>query len=196
MKVINKQPCSVSILILISIVSLVQADQVLWEYDLTELPSGWTAEPKWTFSAAGMNCYFYYFDQMTGDNDVITTLLTVPEGTDSLTLSVQQQYSAMCWGSGIVSARLAYWTSQTDWVGIWQILGAGQNSTPIDVSITTLAPGIEVKFRFRGSGGAYGSFCGSVLDWTLHDLVLTAFGDIQELTPSTWGVIKALGSAF
>ena len=85
---------------------------------------------------------------------------------------------------------MQYWAEPTGWVSFWGFIGPGEDSTPILESIA-LPEGTDVMFRFRGHGATGGSASWCTLDWTLHDLVITAHGDVQELTPSTWGQVKA-----
>ena len=183
-------PSIITGILLVCSVSATLADQILWQYYLDEIPPGWTAQYHWFFNPEGMRCKLGHTGPGYEYYDVLTDTLVVPEGTDSLTLSVQQEYSAWEYLASI-GAYIHYWTDTTSWVTLWELTGSGNDSIPIFESISSLAVGTEITFRFRGAASSGSQYASAELDWLLYGLILTAHGDIQGLTPSTWGAIKA-----
>ena len=181
----------VILLLLLLLQAVSFADQVLWEYDLTEVPPGWGYSAEWEFTSEGMSVFFDCYMGGYMNESVLTGLVMVPMGTDSLTMAIDQLYIAWLGGYASVHASIYINVNGQGWDSIWYLAGQQIDSTAVFESITEVDPADILRFRFEGGGGGV-EFSSFYLDWTLCDLVLTAHGDIQSLSSRTWAGIKSL----
>lgn len=179
----------VILLLLLQAVSF--GDQVLWEYDLTEVPPGWGYSADWEFTSEGMSVFFDCYMGGYKNENAYTGLVMVPMGTDSLTLAIDQLYIARTGGYASVHASIYINVNGQGWDRIWYKTGEQIDSTAVFELITEVNGGNILRFRLEGAGGGV-EFSSFYLDWTLRDLVLTAHGDIQSLNSRTWAKIKSL----
>jgi len=183
----------VRLLLLSSVIlfSVAFADQILWDYSLTEPPPGWTYDEDWECNADGMSILLDQYMGGIKNENVYTGLALTPMGTDSLTLSISQIYNGYKSDYANVGASIYLSVNGTNWNRIWHTFGTQVDSTGVYETIDGVIPGDLVAFRICASGaGIEGE--SYYLDWTLGDLVLTAHGNIQALDQQTWAKIKSL----
>ncbi|RKZ03381.1 hypothetical protein DRQ21_06025 [Candidatus Fermentibacteria bacterium] len=181
-----------TILVLMLFYSLMYCDQTVWSYDLTTLPEGWSSTGGWEFDSTGAHIYIQAIGA-DGNHSIYTEMLYVPEGTDSVTLSVPQYIH----GGGSDGAAYASFTvnlNEEDPLTLWSHTWYdtwGTDSEPIVESVV-VAPGDSLSFYFGCDVFAYGSFGFAELWWYLNDLELVLHGDIQVLKNVSWGLLKTL----
>jgi len=188
------------------------SDEVIWSYDLTELPEGWDCQ-EFTFSEAGANTDLEgSFVPDSGQTItfpynafLLSEILIVPPGLDSLVIDVSQYayLAAYVWGDsqsteGIASASVRLNMEKNGWISteLWyrsaytySTPDIVTDSLPIHVAILDVSQGDLIRFRFHAHiNGFYGS---AEVDWTLWDAQLTAYGTLP-LIPRTWSAIKSL----
>ena len=168
-------------------------DQTVWSYDLTTLPGGWSSTGGWEFDSTGAHVALEAIGGDRGNHSIYTEMLYIPDGTDSLTLFVPQYIS----GGGSDGAAYASFKVNlnegepvTLWSRTWYDT-YGSDTEPIVESVD-VEPGDSLSFYFGCDVMAYGSFGHAVLYWQMCDLELVLHGNIQELSPLSWGAIKAL----
>jgi hypothetical protein len=170
-----------------------EADQVVWDYDLTSPPPGWIIDDEWNFSSAGASiygykegmCYWGYGGSM------LTESVTIPGGCDSVVLHVEQDLDL--WGYCYGGAQAWIWYSYNNggsWILIFEEASNCTSTEPIHLQVPPTA-GSNLKFRFSGSAWIGSDLRPSAarLDWLLYDLTLTFYGELA-LEQNTWGAIK------
>lgn len=194
--------CLALILILLS---AVYADQVIWDYSLSTLPPGWEVfEGEWTFEPDGAHsdasAGLYEIDW----NELRSVQLVLPEGTDSISISASQ--NSLTWETALPGtfsfARMALQINDQGFIS-WNN-SAGADTLPIFVIPPGAAAGDTVRVDLLCSAVCWPDPAPDVLekqvqataDFHIWDFVLTAYGDITALTPSTWGSIKALPGVY
>lgn len=178
---------------------MVSADEILWSYDLMELPQGWTHEG-FTFDSSGASTYIY--DWHFGSTRSITNWLQsseiiIPSGCDSLVINVSQhaiiQIYADGSGHGTVELKAKVNSSwHTVWIRELSCYGTSDtlnDSTVIHETVPGIQAGDIVQFRFEATGNAVW-YSDVYVWWWLWDASLTAYGEIS-LEQCTWAEIKS-----
>jgi len=93
--------CPAPVMVLFQGFSLAIADEVVWSYDLMELPPGWTHEG-FSFDSSGAHTYIYNWH--SGSARALTYWLEsdeikVPSGWDSLVIDISQHVTIQSLGS-------------------------------------------------------------------------------------------------
>jgi len=196
-----KQATAVLLLLALSAPHTAGADQVLWDYSLTELPPGWEIiEGEWIFQPDGA-----YSDAVAGYfehdwNELRSPDMVLPEGTDSFSIALNQ--TSLAWASGapgtFAFARMVLQINGEGFIS-WNN-SAGADSLPIFVIPDGTAAGDTVRVELlcvaiswpetTASSAAYRGQPQASADFHIWDFVLTAYGDISTLAPSSWGAIK------
>lgn len=189
------------IFLLVSVVitlNTVRADEILWSYDLTELPYMWT-QYKCTFSSAGAQ--IYVLDIQWPEHDLIssgflqTDFVICSANYDSLVIHTSQFTELYAEGSGNASVALELQLNSLQ-IELWErnIDSIGgvtyTDPLPIHVAMTGFSSGDLVRFRFTAIANAQYN-CMSEVTWRLWDASLTAYGNLS-LEQSTWTAIKAV----
>ncbi|MCK4506246.1 MAG: hypothetical protein KAW14_11560 [Candidatus Aegiribacteria sp.] len=180
------------ILILMILFSIALGDSVVWDYDLTFLPEGWSADSDWNFDSYGAELDIYTSAPYGyEDGDLFTEWIMIPDNCDSIVLHVQQDLFAFYSGEGFASAFLKYRNNDMEWH--WLSIGAPITTDPIHVTVPPYS-GQGLSFWFHGNvgGGSYNNYGSGTVEWKLHDLTLTFYGDNMELESTTWASIKKL----
>lgn len=189
------------IFLLVSIVialNTVRADEILWSYDLTELPYMWT-QSNCTFSSLGVLIHISEIgwpeDGRSVSGFLQTEFVIGSSNFDSLVIHTSQLADLLAEGSGNASVALELqvnglpvelWERNIDSIGGLQYI----DSLPIHVVMTGFSNGDLLRFRFHAD--AYAAYnCYSRVIWRFWDASLTAYGTLS-LEQSTWTGIKAV----
>ncbi|OPL19577.1 MAG: hypothetical protein AVO35_09680 [Candidatus Aegiribacteria sp. MLS_C] len=171
------------------------SDLVVWDYDLTELPDGWSLEgycSEWTFSPAGAYMHAACSDPYeSADAIMYTAAVLIPSGCDSVVFHVEQDLTTYSSGTGYGVARIYYRVLGQGWVEFYE--GFDQTTEPIHAQIPVTVGNI-VDFKIHGHAQAGSDIhpgSGSI-NWQLWDLTLTFYGDEVGLDHTTWASIKAM----
>lgn len=186
------------------IIAALAGASVLWEWEMTELPSGWTANSFWEFDGTGAHSFVsssggaeagrgYYVSEMRSDT------LTVPAGTDYLSVSLETDWDwDGWWASGESNCNIwltvnpvtgGYYTVVFDshsW-GFDVPLGSCDDGTTV---IVPLSSGDEFYLKFRsGAGSTWSAY--AEMAWDVSDVMITDQNGVA-LERTTWGEIKSL----
>ena len=179
------------IVVLMFLPSAVLGDTIVWDHNLTYLPEGWSATSDWNFNSNGAELDIYTSDPYGYESgDLFTEWIMIPDNCDSILLHVQQDLYALGLGEGSSCAILKYRNDDMEWHQL--SIGAPFTTDPIHVTVPPYS-GQGLCFWFHGSvsGGSYNHYGSGDLDWELHDLSLTFYGDNLELESTTWASIKS-----
>lgn len=188
---------------MVMIMNVVQADDVLWSCDLTELPAMWT-QSGFTFDSTGAGTYLHSFGLpprlvLRSQSSWLETDFEVGSSEyDSLVIHVSQYtyiYRTSC-SSAYVLLELEVNGINTE---LWKryidtrTLGSVTliDSIPIHEVMTDFSNGDLLRFRFSAYANAYEEFAEAIVDWQLWDASLTAYGTLS-FEQSTWAGIKAV----
>lgn len=165
-------------------------DAVVWNYDLTYLPDGWSADSYWNFSSFGANLSLYAsgpYEYVTGN--LYTDCIMIPDNCDSIILYVEQDLEVWWWGEGFARVRVRYRNNDMVWHYLWS--GGPIETDPLVLSVPPYS-GQGLCFWFFGSasGGSLNNEGGGSVSWRLWDLTLTFYGENLELEATTWASIK------
>ena len=178
------------ILALVSQASL--ADWLAWDYDLQSCPPGWEVDPEWEFSSEGMNMSAWVGTPYTCEwGDVFTASLLLPFGCDSIVLHIESDLSLSSSGNGYAGAEIHCRIDEGDWQTLFDEGIYYQSTDPIHLHVPTYPCGL-LDFNivaYAGKGNDMYPGWGSI-NWLLHDLTLTFYGDNVQLQQVTWGSIK------
>ncbi len=189
------------IFLLVSIVialNTVRADEILWSYDLTELPYMWT----WShcsFSSLGALIHImdvgYPEDGRSMSGFLQTEFVIGSSNFDSLVIHTSQHTYLAAGNLGTASVALELQVNGVP-VELWErniyaVSGwtTYSDSDPIHVVMTGFSNGDLLRFRFDASAHA-GYYSEAIVEWRLWDASLTAYGNLP-LEQSTWTGIKA-----
>ncbi|MCK5117437.1 MAG: hypothetical protein KAR44_12625 [Candidatus Aegiribacteria sp.] len=189
-----KNHCMFFLVSLLIVLNVVHADEILWSYDLTELPYMWT-KANCTFSSSGARINILSLGWpkygRSADGWLLTEFVVGSSDFDSLVIHTSQ-YISLYAGSGTAYAVLELQINGVP-VNLWERSSSGPtfiDSLPIHEVMTGISNGDLLRFRFY----AY-AFAGynqiAEVDWRLWDVSLTAYGALS-LEQSTWAGIKAV----
>jgi hypothetical protein len=189
-----------------SLMQPTEADQILWDYSLTELPPGWEVFlGEWDFQPDGAHsdASAGFFEEDW--NELRSPELVLPEGTDSIGIEAGQ--ASESWTSGAAGtfafARMVLTVNGQGFI-VWNN-SSGIDSLPIFVVPAGAAAGDTIRIDLlcvaiswpetvpRGGAGRQQQ---SYAIFHVWDFVLTAYGDVAALAPSTWGSVKTLSYPF
>lgn len=188
-----KNHCMFFLVNILIILNAVHADEILWSYDLTELPEMWT-QANCTFSSSGARMYL----SSTGWPDysswaegwLLTDFVVGSSDFDSLVIHTSQ-FNSLYAGTGTAHVILELQINGVP-VNIWERSSVGPtiiDSLPIHEVMTGFSNGDLLRFRFYAFAYAgYNAF--AITDWRLWDASLTAYGTLSH-EQSTWAGIKA-----
>ena len=180
------------------------ASEVIWFYDLSQLPEFWEAY-LFTFSGAGaLLDESGTFEPKSSSSDwnwgyLVSETYMIPPDLDSLVLHVPQNIYlyAVCWNTGLayVWAQVDLQVNKTNralWYRNVYVSGEAYeyltDTLPIHAVIDDLSCGDIVSFAFHSAGGGYWGH--AEIEWLLWDAQLTAYGTLP-LIPATWAGIKS-----
>ncbi len=185
--------------ILLAVAGIAPADQVLWDYSLSEIPPGWqVVAGQWEFLPDGAHSEAAAEAYETDWNDLQSALLVLPPGTDSVSISAQQTsatwetelpntFSLCRMNLGINGQYNIY----------WNVSAGASDSTPIFV-VPPASAGDTLKVILLCSAicdpppptPPPGPGPQSTAVFHIWNFVVTAYGDIADLESSTWASIK------
>lgn len=187
------------ILSLVMIVSTAAAEQVLWDYPMTELPPGWLIyRGEWTFEPDGAHSDAVAAIYEEDWNELWSDELVLPPGTDSVTISAGQ-YS-VTWETALPNTfsfcRMVLTINGINEI-YWNVSGGITDSLPISVvppasagdtlRVNLLCVAISDPDPPSPSPGLEPQ---ATADFHLWDFSITAHGDIQTLERDTWAGLK------
>lgn len=167
------------------------ADWVAWDHTLTSPPEGWENDPEWVYSSEGVRmCEGATIPYYGVVGYLYSTDVVIPDNCDSIVLYCEQDLTLNSTGFGAASARIYYRLNEETWITIFQG-SSGQTTEPIHLQIP-VEIGKVLDFRFRGYVDAGTEIHPGTgwIDWLLHDLTLTFYGECCSLEPLTWTGIK------
>lgn len=183
------------------LVSRTVSAEILWEWDMGELPSGWWANEYWDFPDTGALSFVHA--QTSGSYSVSelaemrSDTMTVPAGVDTMVVTVFDTWewdgwyttgeSNCCIWLRVMVPGGDYYTIEFDSHG-WGFKESGQ---PMNAAVEVpLAAGQQFYLYFYSYAGAsYGAMAEML--WTVDHLVITDTGG-TSLQRSTWGSIKSV----
>jgi len=173
------------------------ADSVIFDNDFSELPAGWYAS---TFQFGSQGAYIDVFTYSGFDANLATGLpvqyeIFVPDGTDSVKIEIPYTLHA----SGLnpsMEFKIKLGTQSIPCSTVWEVILSSSNPQINASGILVFRPawiyaGDYIGIYFRadiinpGDDGGY-------VEWFIHNLKITAYGDSQSLQSLTWGNIKTL----
>ncbi|OPL19567.1 MAG: hypothetical protein AVO35_09630 [Candidatus Aegiribacteria sp. MLS_C] len=183
---------------LLSIIVLAAAaaalsDEVVWDYDLTSLPDGWSLDghnSEWTFSPDGAHMQASASSPYSTAYAIIyTDAITIPAGCDSVVFHVEQDLQRYASGTGWSAALVHYRINGMIWKELYD--GPYQSTNPIHCRIPVFEGNImEVRIQGTAVAGSDIHPGSGSINWLLWDLTLTLYGDEVGLDNSTWAAIK------
>lgn len=184
--------------LLATCISLSYADTVVYETTFSELPDNWFFLNDWTFGSEGA-CFYIYtsnnFDATlaTGSGFPLGETIFIPDGSESVDIEIET-YVHTSGGEGC-STTYTIWlgSSNNPWETVWEFdvpryQSVYQNFNH-SFSPDWLQGGEHLGLMFRIDGA--GDDFGSVLEWKIHSLTVTVFGEALALSPDTWAGIKS-----
>lgn len=182
--------------------SVVSATVYTWDFN--ELPSGWTADPEWTFDASGAHVTVTASSSgppVTHQSSLESEggSLILPDGTDSVLVVVEYDYElegyyysgesyANVTGTIYLNSEPFFLISHYQSWGFPADIGTDDALTTASLSFPA-SPGDNLAFTFRGSAGAYSAYACAQMD--LFSMVVTVY-DAEELQRHTWASLKTL----
>ncbi len=172
---------------------------VVWEYSMETIPTGWYSEGDWTCSTNGT----YLYNYSSGGGSVAVGILhsgsdsiLVPSNCDSIILSIDDHFLIYEYGTsagGYALIRNKY--SSTNWLDVWEhsyMGGSGSGSGPdsLHISIPVVAEEY-LSIKFYGYVFAFPAWSYSQMIWGLKDISLTFWCDGSSITYRTWGDLKS-----
>lgn len=185
-----------SLLLFLMLASISDADWVAWDYDLQSCPPGWEFYPQWEFSPEGARMEESVSSPWSWQyGHVYSESILVPSDCDSIVLDVASSLTLEYSAYGSSSAQLDYRVNGGDWIELYYRWGNYQSSAPLH-EVVPACEGDVLEFHFLGyaAGGSEIYPGWGYIDWLLHDLTLTFYGDVVGLSPRSWAAIKKLGS--
>lgn len=175
------------------------ADSVIFETDFAELPYNWFAT---TFQFGSEGAYidiftFSSFDAnlSTGPGMPVDRTIFIPDGTDSVNIEVDYTLHA----SGL-NPSMEFWiklgTQSVSLQTVWEVILSESNPQIYTSGTLTFTPewilaGDFLGMYFRADIINPGEDGGNI-EWYIHNIEITAYGDDLHLEPSTWGSIKSI----
>lgn len=173
------------------------ADSVIFDNDFSELPAGWYAS---TFQFGSEGAYIDLFTYAGFDANLATGLpvqhlIFVPDGADSVKIEIPYTLHA----SGLnpsMEFKIMLGTQSVSLQTVWEVILSASNPQIYTSGTLVFTPdwiyaGDYIGIIFRADIINPGDDGGSI-EWYIHNLEITAYGDDLHLEQSTWGSIKTL----
>jgi hypothetical protein len=173
------------------------ADSVIFDTDFAELPVNWYAT---TFQFGSEGAYidlftFSGFDANLSTGLPVEYIIFVPDGADSVRVKVDYTLHA----SGLnpsMEFRIKLGSQSVSLQTVWEAILSPANpqvytSGTLQFSPAWVQAGDFLGVYFRADI-IYPGDDGGVIEWYIHNLEITAYGDGLNLEQSTWGSIKNL----
>lgn len=174
----------------------------LWEWDLSELPSDWTANQYWIFNSSGAHSYVSataYGGTSDYESSVMESdTLVVPIGVDTIVVSLISDWEWDGWWT-TGESNCMIWFSIDEVAGgyhlvefdshSWGFLD-GSRTTRSATEVIPLPTGTAFYLDFHSSASAsYGAH--AHMAWNISEVWITDT-DGTALDRSTWGEIKTV----
>lgn len=176
------------------------AADTIWNWDMTELPSGWTADEYWDFSTTGTHSYVEA--STSGPYSVSQTALmcsdtlTVPEYLDTIVVCITDDWNWSGWWT-LGESNCYIWFRLKFVSGLYQTIEFDSHSWGFDRSPflsrtaevqVPVQGGEEFWLDFKSSASAsYGA--GAEMAWNIENLFITD-NSSTSLGSCTWAEIK------
>jgi hypothetical protein len=170
---------------------------ILFETDFSSLPEHWYSE-EFTFGSTGAELYWISFDHLsavlcTGESGGWENNIFIPDGTDSVRIEISHHIAVSGGDYPELTFKISLFDHDHD-ERIWYEYISHQNPNInqwLEHSICPdwLEAGEWLGIRFRAYGWP-GEF-GSIINWKIFDVTVTAYGDQLGLSPDTWAGIKS-----
>lgn len=183
-----------SIILLFSPSSL--STELVYETDFSQLPDNWFFLNNWSFGPEGAHFYLYTsgnFDATlaTGDSWPPTPTIFIPDGADSAQVSIEHFLNVSGGESCNMQFRIYLGSTGHSGVMVWEeeLYSGGIYQNYYSVFSPEWLEGgehLSIMFRIDGAGDDFGSR----IEWEIHDLKVTVFGEGLALPQRSWGGIK------
>lgn len=179
--------------------------EILWQWDMTALPGGWTANQYWQFDSEGAHSYVSSSGASCDATDgsqsalMVSDTLTVPPGLDCVIVGLDTDWEYDGW-----------WTTGESSCNIWfriMVVGGGYHtvvfsshhwgfdrmpalSDGVTTEVIPLTGGDEFYLQFSSyAGSSFGAY--AEMAWDVAD-VFIADSSGTALQMETWAEIKNL----
>lgn len=188
----------VSLILMLATTGL--ADSVIFETDFLELPDDWFATT-FQFGNDGAYIDLFTFDPFdanlsTGPGMPVEYIIFVPDGTDSVEVKVDYTLHASGSEGPSMQFKIMLGTQSVSYQTVWEAIISTSNPQIYESGTLTftpewILPGDFIGIYFRADIVNPGEF-GGIIEWYIHNLEITAYGDSLHLEPLTWGSIKSI----
>lgn len=172
---------------------------VVCQNDFHTLPEnwlsyGWNFGPNGATMAASSTEWESKLFTAGSDSLATTAIYFVPDGTERISIGIPYYLYAMV-NEGCAGFTVSLFTESSDSVIVWQeeffwIEGSsGSGSVEESIDWNSSLDGHWIGFSFYSSGGHSPGGSATAI-WTIHDLTVTASGDLLRFQPRTWGSLK------
>ena len=182
------------------------ADGIVFETWFEELPDKWYSDGEWEFNHPGAYAYWsssvpdYWDAHMTSHAEPPYYILYfVPDGTDSLVVTIDHDLSLQCSDWGMGRAQVYFYATGYYEVLIYEAEATAENfadTQPITYTLDQPGPGTYIGFTFYIEGEEWEQWeradHRSSVQWTITHLIAVAYGDSLGMEPATWGRLKTL----
>ncbi len=177
------------------------AAETIWNWDMTELPSGWTANEYWDFTAAGAHSYVSALTSgpysVSQTAQMFSDTLTVPDSLNMIIVCITDNWSWSGW-STTGESNCFIWFRLISLSGTTYTIEFDSHSWGFDQSIfgsrtaqveVPIAGGEKFYLKFySNASSSYGAFAS--MTWDIESLYITDSGG-TSLERRTWAEIKS-----
>ncbi|MBD3278678.1 MAG: hypothetical protein GF388_10285 [Candidatus Aegiribacteria sp.] len=174
----------------------------LWEWDLSQLPSGWTANEYWIFNSSGAHSFVsataYGGSSEYESSSMVSDTMIVPFGVDTIVVSLISDWEYDGWWT-TGESTCSLWFSIDELGGDYHLVefdshgwgfGDGSGTTRSATVEIPLPSGTPFYLDFHSSAGAsYGAH--AHMAWDISEVWITDT-DGTAMNRSTWGEIKTV----
>lgn len=172
-------------------------DEILFETDFTYLPENWYSS-EFTFGTTGARLYHISLDHLsamlhTGGSTEWEQNIFIPDGADSVRIEIDHSIQVTGGDYPTLTFKIKLGDLDT-WEYLWYLYVDYEEPNYYKTLSHSVCPdwlqgGDWLGIRFRASGwpGEYGS----IIEWRIAHVKVTAFGDEIVFAPNTWAGIKA-----
>ncbi len=172
----------------------------IWSWDMTELPSGWTADEYWNFNTTGAHSYVSASTSgpysVSQTSQMFSDTLTVPDSLDMIIVCITDDWSwSGWWTTG--ESNCSIWFSLESLSGTCYLIEFDSHSWGFDHSVfgsrtvqveVPISGGEEFYLDINSNASSsYGAF--AEMTWNIESLFITD-GSGTSLEHSTWAEIK------
>lgn len=193
----NRIRVLVFVLVLFLLSTSAMGDSILLETDFSELPDNWYNDA-FTLSGSGAILYYVSLGHLsaklqTGSSDDWEQNIFIPDGIDSVRIEIIHDLYVSGGEYPTLTFNIKLGNLYTEEYLWYQYINYEQPN--FNQTLThTICPDwlnggdlLGIRFYVHGWPGEYGS----IVDWKITYLKVTAFGDDLAFTQNTWAGIKA-----